>query len=151
MNDRLKTRVLDRPSRRRVLIQAGGLVALACAGLPVPAFAAAGDQSQWRFCSKCESMFWNGGDKKGACAAGGAHTAQGLLFSLHYDDAAAAAAAVQYDWRYCSKCSSLFYNGFPTKGHCPAGGAHFAQGFNFGLEPPSVRAGQRANRLAVLR
>ena len=78
-------------------------------------------------------MFWNGGDKKGVCAAGGAHLAQGFLFALHYDDAAADTGAVQFGWRYCSKCSSLFYSGFPTKGRCAAGGAHVAQGFTFGL------------------
>ena len=35
--------------------------------------------------------------------------------------------------RYCNKCQALFYNGYPSKGVCPAGGGHFAQGFNFSL------------------
>ena len=142
MNHRLDSHVSNRPSRRRILAQSGMLAALACIGWPRPASAAVGDQGEWRFCDKCESMFWNGTDKKGACPAGGAHVAQGFLFWLHYDDAAVETAAVQYGWRYCSKCSSLFYNGYPTKGRCPAGGAHFAQGFMFGLNhqpaaPPS--------------
>lgn len=133
MNHRLAPHVPNRPSRRRVLAQSVSLAALACIGWPLPASAAAGDQGEWRFCSKCETMFWNGGDKKGVCAAGGPHLAQGFLFALHYDDAAVDVPAVQYGWRYCSKCSSLFYNGYPTKGRCPAGGAHAAQGFAFGL------------------
>jgi hypothetical protein len=133
LSDRPETDLVRRPSRGRILAQSGSLIALACIGLPRAAYAAAGDQNEWRFCSKCGSMFWNGGDKKGVCAAGGTHLAQGFLFALHYDDAPVAAGGVQYGWRYCSKCSTLFYSGFATKGHCPAGGAHFAQGFNFGL------------------
>jgi hypothetical protein len=29
-------------------------------------------------------------------------------------------------WRFCTKCRSLFFDGFPTKGICPAGGGHSA-------------------------
>jgi hypothetical protein len=114
---------------------------LACATLGTAASAAVGDQDSWRFCSKCFSMFWDGSDNKGACPAGGAHIAQGLLFSPHYDDAAPAVPAIQYDWRFCSKCNTMFYNESP-RGKCPSGGSHRAQGFNFGLNhagsaPPS--------------
>jgi hypothetical protein len=30
----------------------------------------------------------------------------------------------------------MFYDGYPDKGHCAAGGAHLAQGFNFVLPHP---------------
>ena len=40
---------------------------------------------------------------------------------------------IQVEWRFCGKCMSLFYNGFPTKGRCSAGGAHNAQGYVFHL------------------
>jgi len=30
-------------------------------------------QDNWRHCSKCRSLFWNGAADKGRCAAGGAH------------------------------------------------------------------------------
>jgi hypothetical protein len=39
----------------------------------------------------------------------------------------------QQNWRGCNKCSGLFYDGAAPKGVCPAGGGHFAQGFNFTL------------------
>ncbi len=39
----------------------------------------------------------------------------------------------QLDWRFCKQCNSLFFNGFPTKGRCPAGRSHRAQGHNFSL------------------
>jgi hypothetical protein len=121
------------PSRRRVLVQSAALVALACAGAPLPASASVGDQNEWRFCSKCSAMFWNGAGPKGVCAGGGAHVAQGLLFLLHYDDAQANKNIMQYAWRYCAKCRSLFFDGAPTKGRCPAGAGHTASGFMFGL------------------
>ena len=37
----------------------------------------------------------------------------------------------QIDWRFCHKCSAMFFNGFPGKGICAAGGNHEAAGFNF--------------------
>jgi hypothetical protein len=30
----------------------------------------------------------------------------------------------QRDWRFCDKCFSMWFNGRPTNGACPAGGAH---------------------------
>ena len=41
--------------------------------------------------------------------------------------------SVQADWRFCQKCQSMFFDGYPTKGICPAGGAHNAKGYNFVL------------------
>lgn len=41
--------------------------------------------------------------------------------------------ATQLDWRFCQKCSTMFYNGYSQKGVCPAGGVHQAAGYNFDL------------------
>ena len=120
-----------RHSRRQALV-AAGCALLASATLGSPASAAAGNQESWRFCSKCFSMFWDGAGNKGACPAGGAHVAQGLLFTPHWDDAAPETATIQYNWRFCSKCYAMFYNNGP-RGTCPSGGIHAAQGLNFGL------------------
>ena len=38
---------------------------------------------------------------------------------------------VQADWRFCGKCQSMFYDGYDSKGVCPAGAAHSAIGNNF--------------------
>ena len=43
------------------------------------------DQGAWRFCQKCEVMFFDGFPNKGVCAAGGPHQAQGFLFVLPHD------------------------------------------------------------------
>ena len=133
--------IAGRPSRRQALI-ASGLTLLAFSHLGGTALAAVSDQESWRFCDKCFAMFFNGGGTKGKCPAdGGEHHAQGLLFTPHYDDATTAQPSVQYNWRFCSKCFAMFYNG-STQGRCPSGGVHVAQGFNFGLNhaaaaPPS--------------
>ncbi|MFD9594327.1 hypothetical protein ACFWA9_16430 [Kitasatospora sp. NPDC059973] len=34
----------------------------------------------------------------------------------------------QSNWRYCGKCFGLWFNGNPTNGVCPAGGAHTSSG-----------------------
>lgn len=39
----------------------------------------------------------------------------------------------QAQWRFCHKCVSMFFDGRPEKGVCPAGGGHEAAGFNFVL------------------
>src|SRR4051812_27226450 len=41
--------------------------------------------------------------------------------------------SAEADWRFCGKCACIFYGGDANKGVCPAGGTHFAQGYNFVL------------------
>lgn len=104
---------------------------VAQAPLPVP-------QSAWRFCDKCNSMFYDGYADKGRCSAGGGHHAQGLDFVLSHD----APLPGQNSWRYCGKCHILFYDGFPNKGRCAAGGGHAASGYNFVLRHDEPTPGQ---------
>jgi len=88
-------------------------------------------QSEWRFCQKCQTMFFDGFPDKGLCAAGGGQLAEGFNFNLTYDIAESTSA--QAAWRFCTKCHAMFYDGFPDKGQCMGGGGHEAQGFNFTL------------------
>jgi hypothetical protein len=97
---------------------------------PAPRGRAGEAQWDWRFCRKCDSMFYDGYTPKGVCAAGGGHEAQGFNFNLSHD----IPGPGQPDWRFCHKCHILFYDGYPEKGSCPAGRGHEAQGFNFVLE-----------------
>ena len=94
-------------------------------------YARSGGQRDWRYCSKCQSMFFDGYPDKGKCPAGGGHQAAGFNFVLPYDVTETTKA--QRQWRYCGKCHGLFYDGYPQKGVCPAGGGHQAIGFNFVL------------------
>ncbi len=89
------------------------------------------DQSEWRFCHKCNAMFFNGFPTKGHCSAGGVHDAAGFTFVLPHDIPETPKA--QSSWRFCQKCFAMYFDGFPTKGHCASGGAHSAAGFTFVL------------------
>jgi hypothetical protein len=89
------------------------------------------DQIDWRFCHKCEAMFFDGFPTKGSCAAGGGHEAAGFNFIMPHDNPETPTA--QSQWRFCHKCECMFFSGFPTKGVCAAGGVHDAAGFMFVL------------------
>jgi len=90
-------------------------------------------QSQWRYCDKCAVLFFNGFPAKGTCSAGGAHNAYGFEFELPHGNQLVETEKAQANWRYCGKCFSMFYDGFPDKAKCAAGGGHAAQGFKFRL------------------
>lgn len=82
-------------------------------------------QSGWRWCRKCEGLFFVGNSGKGRCAAGGMHDDTG---SGHY--LLQLAPPGQANWRRCRKCEGLFFfgnnkaDGFPSFGRCAvAGGA----------------------------
>ena len=96
-------------------------------------------QSQWRFCRKCASMFFDGSANKGSCSRTGPHEAQGFNFVLPHDTPEPG----QPNWRFCEKCNAMFFDGFPDKGSCPADGrSHRAQGFNFVLPHDRPGPGQ---------
>ena len=104
--------------------------------LASPAYAQSGEQRDWRFCGKCHQMFFDGYADKGRCAAGGGHAAIGFVFKIEYSmsrQQELPGRRRQYDWRFCNKCHTLFYDGYSEKGVCPRGGGHVAQGFIFGL------------------
>ncbi|BEP11787.1 hypothetical protein acdb102_00980 [Acidothermaceae bacterium B102] len=106
-------------------------------------------QQDWRFCNKCNTMFFDGfADNKGACPAdGGPHAAQGYMFVLEHD--VPEVPNTQGAWRFCNKCSAMFFDGFPTKGKCDRDlGDHVAQGFVFVLphDVPSSPTQQTAWR-----
>ena len=76
----------------------------------------------------CRSV---GGGHKGA-ATGSSN------YALPYGNLPETANA-QINWRYCDKCHVMFFDGYPAKGRCAAGGGHNAQGFKFRL-PHETRA-----------
>jgi hypothetical protein len=122
---------MSRLLRRSFLVE---LVYLSAAGASLcysSAHAQSGAQRDWRYCGKCQGMFFDGYPQKGACPAGGGHQAIGLNFILPHDVGETQTA--QRNWRYCGKCQGMFFDGYPQKGACPAGGGHQAIGFNFVL------------------
>ena len=106
---------------------------------PIPKYGDKGQQD-WRFCNKCFILYYDGYHKdnqpkdanRGRCPAGGAHFPQGWNFELPFNTRPE--GDTQEKWRFCDKCSSMFYDGYePKTGACPAGGGHHAAGYNFVL------------------
>lgn len=89
-------------------------------------------QDQWRFCSKCFVLFFDGSANKGSCPRdGGGHNAFGLMFDLPFGQPE---SATSQHWRFCQDCFCMFFDGHPvSSGVCPTGGGHVAQGFVFAL------------------
>ncbi|TDU32776.1 hypothetical protein DFR24_2180 [Panacagrimonas perspica] len=81
-------------------------------------------QSNWRWCKKCQGLFYGGNPTKGVCPAGGAHTDIG---SGNYQLSAGKGPG-QAGWRWCSKCQGFWFNGDGITGVCPAGSNHISTG-----------------------
>jgi hypothetical protein len=106
-----------------------------------------GTQGNWRFCTKCFSLFFYGNATAGVCAAGGAHspfeadspshaaTSGDFELGIGVGNPApgpkpgggaggTSAPNTEDNWRICTKCFSLFSYSYATAGVCAAGGAH---------------------------
>src|SRR5205814_1663667 len=81
-------------------------------------------QSGWRWCEKCQGLFFSGNPGQGACPAGGRHDAsRSGAYLMTFGDGG---EGMQAAWRWCQKCQGLFFSGNPDQGACPAGGRHDA-------------------------
>lgn len=80
-------------------------------------------QDGWRWCKKCQGMFFTI-DSKGICPQGGVHDGSGSSrYTLAHNDANAPG---QNNWRWCSKCQGLFFGNPGSR--CPAGSEHSSSG-----------------------
>jgi hypothetical protein len=80
------------------------------------------EQSNWRWCNKCQVLAFAGSPSLGACAAGGSHDHTGsgdYLLTQNVTD-----PGRQANWRWCNKCQVLAFAGSPSLGACAAGGSH---------------------------
>jgi len=100
------------------------------------------DQAHWRFCNKCTSMFFHGSPENGTCPAGDGHETKSKNNYVLHHDVPNNFPMTQGAWRFCSRCFALFFDGFPKKGTCPAGGPHEAAGFVFVLPTTTHAAGK---------
>jgi hypothetical protein len=99
-------------------------------------------QSNWRHCYRCAAIYWAPSATK-RCPLGGNHEYLNPFspypprqFLLSYD--IGEPPWTQHQWRYCFKCSALFFNGYAYKGEyglCPYDYAygHSAAGFDFAI------------------
>lgn len=102
-------------------------------------------QWNWRWCSKCQVLAFNGSGTLGSCPAGGQHD---HAYSGNYCLAAAASVsppAYQLNWWWCVKCQALTFGGAAT-GPCPAGGQHAHAGGEYAVL--GVPEGERSSGAA---
>lgn len=100
-----------------------------------------GIQDHWRWCRKCQGLFYDGLNS-GVCPAQGGHDATGsanyILDALPY----AIALRDEAGWRWCNRCQGLFYSGH-NSGCCPAqvdhGGHDATESGNYKLGTAGVQ------------
>jgi hypothetical protein len=98
-------------------------------------------QNAWRYCKWCTCMFYDGYPAKGVCPGHRpsrgmlsaippgspvpvlGHVAEGYDFFLPHSAPASRGREdrAQWDWRFCHKCNSMFYDGYTPKGACHIG------------------------------
>lgn len=94
-------------------------------------------QPNWRRCTMCKGLFFNGSPAS-VCPAGGAHIPSGNLdYSIIHDSPGDLG---HWGWKWCNKCQGMFF-GEHHGSRCPAGGEHNKAGSgNYMLTP--MGAGQ---------
>lgn len=113
---------IDRRMAVRALVM-GGVALVASAALPGAADALA--QEGWRWCRKCQGMFFALDRARGfgRCPAGGRHNPS--VSDHYYLRMEPEIAGVQQGgWSWCMKCTGLYGAVGTNMGACPAGGAH---------------------------
>jgi hypothetical protein len=75
-------------------------------------------QDGWSYCNKCGALFYDGYPTKGHCAAGGSHHNGGANAYVLPHDMPDPPPTSQDSWRFCQRCSAIYYDGYPDKGHC---------------------------------
>ena len=103
-------------------------------------------QENWRWCHKCQGLFYGGFPTTGSCPAGGGHENQGsgdYTLPVRQDNPPDSG---QFNWRFCRLCFGLFFAGFPTTGWCPApgaGGHDWTNSFDYSVHYGANQPGQQ--------
>jgi hypothetical protein len=84
------------------------------------------NQDNWRWCNKCQGLWFNGNPSKGPCPKDGKnHSDSGSSNYTLTANEIALLKTLQTNWRWCDKCQGLWFAGnAPSMGACPAGGGH---------------------------
>ena len=77
------------------------------------------EQNKWRWCHKCQGMFFSGNPTQGVCPKDKQpHDASqsGEYVAIMGEST----QGQQGGWRWCQKCQGMFFSGNPSQGVCPA-------------------------------
>lgn len=96
------------------------------AGVDLGAGPVDGMQPRWRWCSKCQGLFFGGvsATEVGRCPAGGQHKVGQGNYLVPF---AGAGGATEAGWSWCGSCYGL-HKSSTTLGKCPTGSAHITTG-----------------------
>src|SRR5918993_161968 len=83
-----------------------------------------GTQRNWRWCNKCQGLWFGPNREQSDCPQGGRHARTG---SGNYALANGIGAG-QPDWRWCNKCQGLWFGPNREQSDCPQGGRHSRDG-----------------------
>ena len=89
---------------------------------------AGSQQSDWRWCNRCQCIFYSQDYTTGWCPKGGGHNYRGSGNYNPWYDSGSGQGSWQSDWRWCNKCEILWFGGSQSSGHCPSGGGHSKEG-----------------------
>jgi hypothetical protein len=128
---------------RRNLIRAGVLgLGAASVGIASPLLAGSAAQAltyqpDWAYCTGCAQLwYWNAKNTSGVCPYPpyeGYHL-YSTSFNYELPYPVDSGTNPQQDWRFCNKCSVLFYSVNQSISVCAAGGKHDSSGsFHYGL------------------
>ena len=79
-------------------------------------------QHGWRWCPKCQGLFYGPGQSSSHCPAGGAHDGSTSGdYSLIMNDLNSPG---EHGWNWCQKCQGMFQGPSQSSSRCPAGGPH---------------------------
>jgi hypothetical protein len=124
-------REVESGDTRRTVLKKAILIGLGAGTLVVADMAtsaepaAASVQGGWRWCGKCQGMFYPENGTAGRCPDGGGHYQSTSWYYFVYYEPTDDGGGYQRNWRWCGKCQGLFYAGNGTTGKCPAGDGHY--------------------------
>lgn len=100
-------------------------------------------------------LFFDYYPEKGSCAGGpGGHNKAYYTYNYALPHDIPASSTQQSQWSYCGNCRALFYDQYPEKGSCPAGGGHkkASNTYNYVLSfvPPGPFDAMSAQELELL-
>lgn len=87
-----------------------------------------GTQNGWRWCNKCQGLWFGPSQAASTCPEGGTHNNVGSGNYSLVHNATTAPANHQSGWRWCSKCQGLWFGPNQAASTCPEGGTHSLTG-----------------------
>jgi hypothetical protein len=82
-------------------------------------------QEYWRWCNKCQGMFYGLQAASSVCPMGGTHQVNGTNYGfMATTNDGLLGSPVQGQWRFCDKCKGMHYGPNSSSSVCPAGGHH---------------------------